>query len=111
MDEGEFTEEMSRAILLCDLLLELPVDELAAVISQAHAVMPIVDPTAYRAGLENLSDQQTILKAIRRAQQTLKEDPRVMMIRSRARAARAARTIELQAAMEAKPVVEAKPHG
>lgn len=54
-------EQMNRLVLLVQLLGDIPVQELLENLNHAHSVMPIVDPTAYRDGMGNLSWQEKIL--------------------------------------------------
>lgn len=83
----EFRPRMDQLMLGVAYLLDQPdPQDLLDVVSYAHAVAPIVDPTAYIHGAENLRWQETVLLAVKSFQKAL-EPVRVEIAKVRDKAA------------------------
>jgi hypothetical protein len=59
----DYKAEFDRIGLIARVASDIDVDRIQDVISTAHTVMPIMDPTAYMRGMGNLEDQQELLSA------------------------------------------------
>lgn len=60
-----YVAQMRVVTNVCRALRILDVDSMLATISRAHAIAPITDPTGYKAGMKNLSDQERILRKLK----------------------------------------------
>jgi hypothetical protein len=61
--EDRYEAEMNVLASMARMVLILDLDWMLETVQRAHAVSPILDPTAYREGLGNLRDQEKILRA------------------------------------------------
>lgn len=62
---AKYQVQMNAVVSICRAVRKLDVDWMLATIERAHAVSPIVEPTAYRDGVENLRDQERILRHVK----------------------------------------------
>lgn len=70
----EYKSDMDKAVLFCQVLVSIPVEKMANHLAHVHAVAPILDPTAYRNGMENLEQQAAVVRALRAALRELRQD-------------------------------------
>lgn len=59
----DYKAEFDKIGLIARVASEIDVDRIQDVISRAHSIGPILDPTAYMRGMQNLEDQQELLTA------------------------------------------------
>lgn len=64
---------MDRLCMLAGLLRDEPIAEMIQAIDHLHAIAPILDPTAYRDGMNNLEAQTKLLRALLRVQAVVRE--------------------------------------
>lgn len=69
----KYEQGMSALATLCQFLELIDLEWCAATISHAHAVGPILMPTEYRDGLQNLRDQAKLIEAARELQRVARE--------------------------------------
>ncbi len=79
MTDNEFNMLWSVILSLARTAQPIPVDQVQLLIetaNRADAIMPILDPTAYRDGMDNLEDQRILANgflAFRRAVEEVRE--------------------------------------
>lgn len=73
LSDDEYAACQSLVLVLARKLEELPLAPMLERIARAHAVAPILDPTLYRRGVDNLEQITSIVRALRRAQDECRE--------------------------------------
>lgn len=68
----DVTGTMNRLCMLAGLLKDEPIQDLLDNIERAHALGPILDPTAYQRGMDNLTDQRDLLSALLEVQRVVR---------------------------------------
>ena len=66
----EFRAEWQKLGTICQALGAVDLEKLRRTVEQAETVMPILDPSAYRAGSNNLANQRRVLEAALRLRDT-----------------------------------------
>lgn len=74
-DPMEFVPEMERMKLLLPLIWKAKAGECLRYIGTCHTIGPILDPTRYRDGMNNLERSAAVCRAILAAQRELGRDP------------------------------------
>lgn len=73
----EYKADMDRAVIALQFLAGLPVDKMAHHLQHVHSVAPFLDPTAYLRGMDNLEEQQAVVRAVQAAIRELRKAPRL----------------------------------
>ena len=73
----EYKADMDKAVLFCQVLITLPVEKMANHLEHVHAVAPILDPTAYRNGMDNLEQQAAVVRALGAALRELRREKKL----------------------------------
>ncbi len=89
----DYQAEMKRLILFVPLLIDSleSIQKCQQTVSTAHALGPILDPTAYNRGMGNLDDAEGVLSALGRCAEELKAIRERIVEREAKRAARVLR--------------------
>lgn len=66
MTGEEYQEYLNRLSLAGQLIADVPIAELLNTISHCDTIGPIVDPTAWMRGADNLRDQEDLVRAASR---------------------------------------------
>lgn len=74
MNDGVYESSMRQAGMLAQLLVSSieQLDFVLTTVDRAHAVAPMLDPTAYRNGMGNLDDAQALVAPLHTAAVALK---------------------------------------
>ncbi len=64
MEGHEYTAHLAQIQMMIILVADIPVVEMQNHLIHIHSVAPILDPTAYRAGMGNLEDQAEVLRGL-----------------------------------------------
>lgn len=62
MTEAEYLALANQAVELARQVAQLPVERMLDVVRRTHTLGPILDPTAYKAGMANLRDMEELLE-------------------------------------------------
>jgi hypothetical protein len=71
LSREEYEATQSQLLLFAGLLRELPLAAFLEAIGHAHAVAPILDPTLYMRGMDNLTAIEQIADALHVAQRKI----------------------------------------
>jgi len=59
----EYTMHMGLLCSQARIISQLPLEEMLRIIDKADAVGPVIDPTAYRSGMDGLREQRKLVEA------------------------------------------------
>jgi hypothetical protein len=71
MTKDEYQMRLRNAYMFAQLLMDIPVEEMLAMIGTAQAVGPIIDPTLYRSKADLMQQDQRMLRALATAKAEL----------------------------------------
>lgn len=69
MTQDAYAAAQTQLLLFVRLLQDLPLEAMQEAITHAHSVAPIIDPTLYGRGMDNLWEIERLVGALQRAQQ------------------------------------------
>ena len=64
MEGLEYRGHFAQIQMMIILVADIPIVEMQNHITHVHSIAPILDPTAYRAGMGNLEDQAEVLRGL-----------------------------------------------
>jgi len=94
MNGAEYTAIAAQLGALAAVVADMPLADFLATISRAESLGPIMDPTAFRDGMQNLEDARQLAEGAMKFQRAAKEVRAAALNRLAVRAARSARDAE-----------------
>lgn len=82
MTDDEFKVLWSLIVGLAQSAQLIPVEKVEMLIEtaiRAHNIMPILDPTAYRSGMQNLDDQKTLAEGFLKFRKAIEQVKAVVL--------------------------------
>lgn len=72
MDNATYKATMTRLAMLASTLEDEPIAEMLRDLERVDAVGPVLAPTAYRDGMDNVRSQRELLTALREVQKVVR---------------------------------------